>query len=190
MNRWRSWAASMVAMVMCPCMSGCETTTSTENLGGGYCQVTRTRTSWEPPSQQTALEFQSSNASRTIIWQDTSTAIVNDEAVLFVAEAACQPPTNMLESWGTESRVFGMLGPRDIPADITQELMGRSADGSVYVEAMHPTSNGVDFELTDSSGKVRRELTWARLHDVIGEVQNQGSRHTDPLWRKTYLQRR
>jgi hypothetical protein len=183
------------------CAGGCGIPqTHDEPLGGGYEEVTYTRSFIsEPQAHRITLQYRNPDGGRVVIWPSMNGPIVKGDLAVFVANMGYEQPTPD-HPHVTSTRLFAVKAPEP-PLDITGEVLWRwskqsgenfaKAFGGADIVRVEEKSNafvlhfarGIDPDLNIDSD-------WNQLADIMREVKEKGIVRTDPVWGTAYAEKR
>lgn len=185
--------------ILCTCLTGCGSR-DVEVLGGGYEEVTYTRTSFSSPeAHRISLQYRKSDGKRIMIWPSLSgvNSVVTNNIAIFVANKAFEPP-RPVEPRATMPRLFAVKSP-DLPLDITDEVLLRwskqsgedfakifKTAGIVYPEEKN---NGLEFHFARWVSDLNIFMDWNETLDIMREVKEKGVIRKDRVWHTTYIEK-
>src|SRR5882757_6424181 len=129
MNQNNKLTRCISSAVLCAWLTGCASVSSVESLGGGYEEVTYTRTSIsEENANQITFQYRNSQGRLTMIWPSVRSYRIRNDIAVFVGDEAYEQPDSD-DPQATRPRLFVVRSP-DLPLDVSKEILWRQAKQS------------------------------------------------------------
>jgi hypothetical protein len=186
--------------ILCAGLTGCSPSVRVTPLGGGYEEVTYTRTHIsEPESHQITLQFRNAEGKQVMIWPPILSDVVVKEGVAVLVASKTITLSKQDSNWPQGTQLFAVKVP-ELPLDITDEVLGRWAQESgidvakaLYDPApMEPKEQdgklNIPFEFTDRP-ETAISLSWDQLLNIMNTVKTNGVQHKDPQWNMSYIEK-
>lgn len=197
----RTFISTVLAAVGCVGLTGCMSS-SVEQLGNGYYEVTYIRSSFsEPEAHRITLQYSLGQSQRrTMVWPDTMGIHAKNGIAVFQAHKASETP-DPNNRRATESRLFAVRAP-DPPLDITDEVLWRwsKKSGEDFAKIVKTASisyvikkgDGVeahfDFFNPPDWQSLDVPMDWNQVSEVMREVKEKGIMRKDRVWHYSYIQ--
>jgi hypothetical protein len=188
--------------MLCLGLTGCSTHHPVAPVGGGYEEESHPSRSGDT---RVSFQYRAPDGKISPIWPALYGVgeVINGDVAVFVGEKA-YVSSDPDDPRGTKPRLFAVRSPA-LPLDITDAVLWRwsQAAGKDFAKTLDQFSmvtaaarNGqlvlqLEFWTQEKNwpDKTTVQLDWSQVSDIMREVKEQGTLHTDPRWNTPYIEK-
>ena len=188
--------------MLCLGLTGCSSPHPVAPLGSGYEEESHPNRSGDT---RVAFQYRAPDGKITLIWPSLYGVgeVINGDVAIFVGDKAYVSP-DPDDPRGTKPRLFAVRSPA-LPLDITDEVLAQwsKKSGKDFAKALEsfsmvsPEEKNGQLELylefwtqeRDWPDKTTVQLDWNQVFDIMREVKEKGTMHTDLRWHTPFIEK-
>jgi hypothetical protein len=178
-------------------LAGCVSHGTVAPLSNGYEEVAHTK--------RVSFQYRAPDGKITPIWTALSgvSEVIKGDVAIFVGDKAYVSP-DPDDPRGTKPRLFAVRSPA-LPLDLTDEVLSQwsKKSGKDFTKALDsfsmvsPEEKNGQLELhlefwtqeRDWPDKTTVQLDWNQVFDIMREVKEKGTMHTDLRWHTPFIEK-